>query len=141
MTLLKLNKLVSNKSYRYFSTWFTKTHEYIKFDKNLCTIGLTEYAAESLGEIVYIHFSSVGMYVKKDEVISEIDSIKAVSEIISPVSGKIVDINKEVENKPSLINLSPLDKGWLIKIKSNQKIEDLELLDKNEYINFIKDNE
>ena len=141
MFLLKLNKLVSNKSYRYFSTWFTKTHEYIKFDKKLCTIGLTEYAAESLGEIVYIHFSSVGMDVKKNEVISEIDSIKAVSEVISPVSGKIVDINKEVENNPSLINSSPLDKGWLIKIKSSQKIEDLELLDKNEYINFIKDNE
>ena len=137
MNLLKFNKLIINKSYRHFSILFSKTHEYVKINKNLCTIGISKYAEESLGDIVHIDFQPLGKIIKKNDMIAEIDSVKAVSEIISPVSGKIIKINNKVIDNPSLINSSPLDNGWLIKINLDENIEDSKLLNETEYNEYI----
>ena len=113
---------------------FTKSHEYIKYDIGYYTLGITKFAADSLGDIVFVTLPKKGNIVVKEDAILDIDSIKAVSEIYTPISGKIININIELEDDPSLINISPLDKGWIVQIESEDNINDLNLMNNKDYI-------
>lgn len=125
---------------RCFSTIkFTKSHEYIKDELGHYTLGITKFAADSLGEIVHVSLPTKGDNVLKDQSISDIDSIKAVSEINTPISGEIIDVNSKLEDDTSLINNNPLDKGWLVKIKSSDDINKLDLMNTDDYNEYIKD--
>ena len=117
---------------------FTKCHEYIKYDIGYYTLGITKFAADSLGDIVFVTLPKKGNIVVKEDAILDIDSIKAVSEIYTPISGKIININIELEDDPSLINISPLDKGWIVQIESEDNINDLNLMNNKEYEDYIK---
>jgi len=117
---------------------FTKSHEYIKYDIGYYTLGITKFAADSLGDIVFVTLPKKGNIVVKEDAILDIDSIKAVSEIYTPISGKIININIELEDDPSLINISPLDKGWIVQIESEDNINDLNLMNNKEYEDYIK---
>ena len=100
------------------------THEWVLEENNICTIGLTDYAIEQLGDIVFVELPETGSKFAKNEVFATIESVKAASEIYMPVGGEIVEINEELINSPEIINEDHYEKGWLIKIKSETLAED-----------------
>ena len=116
---------------------FTKSHEYIKPGKEHYTLGITNYAAKELGDIVNLNnVVEKGEMIESEQVISEIDSIKAVSEINTPISGEVIEINNIVERDPSIINKFPLEDGWLLKIKSTDDIN--HLMEEDDYNKYIE---
>ena len=98
----------------------SKSHEYVKEENgSLYTIGLTDYAVEQLGDIVFIELPEIDTEFSKGEVFATVESVKAASEIYMPVGGKIVQINERLVESPEILNESPYDEGWLIKIEAN----------------------
>ncbi|MCD7739963.1 MAG: glycine cleavage system protein GcvH [Candidatus Gastranaerophilales bacterium] len=103
----------------------SKTHEYVYDDENgNYKIGLTDYAIEQLGDIVYVELPEVGEEYAKGEIFGTIESVKAASEIYMPISGKITEINEQLIEKPELMNEEPFEKMWLIKVSSQSFNED-----------------
>ena len=117
---------------------YTKEHEWAYKEGNLIVVGITWYAQSKLKDIVYVELPKVGNKIKKDETLAVIESVKTASDVYSPVSGEIVEVNKELERNPELINKDPYNKGWIAKIKpSNLEKEWEELLDSEEYQKLI----
>jgi len=112
----------------------SKTHEWaLETDKGY-TVGLTDYAIDQLGDIVFVELPEIGSEFAKGEVFATIESVKAASEIYMPVGGKIVEINEDLLNSPEIMNESPYEKGWLVKITSTTGAEDsLGLLEYEDY--------
>ena len=109
-----------------------KTHEFIYEDENnIYTAGLTDYAVEQLGDIVFLELPEVGTEFKKGETFATVESVKAASEIYMPISGKITEVNSEVADSPEILNEDPYEKGWLVKIERTG--DDSELNDLMEY--------
>lgn len=102
----------------------SNTHEWALEEGDLCTIGLTDYAIEQLGDVVFVELPEIGSEFAKNEVFATIESVKAASEIYMPVGGKVVEVNEELINSPEIINEDPYEKGWLIKIKSETLADD-----------------
>lgn len=112
----------------------SNTHEWVLENDNLCTIGLTDYAVEQLGDVVFVELPEIGAEFVKNEVFATIESVKAASEIYMPIGGKIVEINEELINSPEIINEDCYEKGWLVKIESQTLQEDsVGLLDYEDY--------
>ena len=112
----------------------TKTHEYVLETGNTYEVGITDYAIEQLGDIVFIELPDVDSELSKNEVFATIESVKAASEIYMPISGKVVEINEEVVDSPELLNDENYDNKWLIKIESNaDQTEFADLLDYSDY--------
>ena len=98
------------------SVRFTKEHEWVRFDdSNVVTIGITDYAAGELGDIVFVEMQEVGSQVTKDEPMGEINAIKTVADLYAPLSGTIKEVNGELEDNPQLINDAPYEAGWFLK--------------------------
>jgi len=111
----------------------SKTHEWVTNDEKEATIGLTDWAVEQLGDVVFIELPEVGSTFSKDEVFATIESVKAASEIYMPVGGEIIEINESLINSPELINENAFD-AWLVKIKPENFQEDSQgLLEYNDY--------
>ena len=113
----------------------SKTHEYVleNSPKNY-SIGLTDYAIEQFGDIVFLELPEVGASFNKGDVFATIESVKAASEIYMPISGTVVEINEDAVNTPEILNESPLEKGWLIKVEfTGSDVELSELLDYKDY--------
>ena len=119
--------------------YYTKTHEWFKLSDGVGVIGITEYAQDMLHEIVYIDLPEIGAEIVAGDSFMEIESVKSVSEIYSPVSGKIINVNADLENSPELVNDSPYEDGWLVKIEVKDKSEIKNLLSANEYKALISD--
>lgn len=113
---------------------YAKTHEWVKFEGNLATIGITDHAQSELGDIVFINLPSVGQTVSIGKALTDVESVKAVSDILSYVSGKVVEVNDELESSPEMINNSPYD-AWICKVEFTQKGQ---LLSAAEYSELIK---
>jgi glycine cleavage system H protein len=112
----------------------TKTHEYLLEKDNHFEIGITSYAIEQLGDIVFIELPEVDTEFKKNEVFATIESVKAASEIYMPISGRVIEINEAVVDSPELLNDTNYDDKWLIKIESNaDQVELADLLDYSDY--------
>jgi glycine cleavage system H protein len=113
---------------------YASTHEWASLDGDTCTVGLTKFAVDQLTDVVYIEMPDVGDHVFAGESFGEIESVKAVSELYSPVNGEVTDINKALEDDPSIISTDPYGKGWLIKIKCEpgSTLDHLMTLDKYE---------
>lgn len=112
----------------------SKSHEYVYDDNGYYYIGLTDYAIEQLGDIVYVELPEVGSTYAKGEIFGTIESVKAASEIYMPVSGEVVEINEQLIEKPELLNEMPFDEMWLIKVSSENYNEDnKDLLDYTTY--------
>lgn len=113
----------------------SKSHEYLlENDNNVYTVGLTDYAVEQLGDIVFIELPEVGSVYSKGEVFATVESVKAASEIYMPVGGKVIKINETVVESPETLNEAPYSDGWLIKIESETAQEDSgDLLDYSDY--------
>jgi glycine cleavage system H protein len=118
---------------------FTKEHEWIAFtdDASTATIGITEFAAGELGDIVFVELPKVGSAVKAGQSIGTIEAVKTVADLYSPVSGVVRAINQELEAHPELVNQSPLDRGWLLKIEMSDRSEAKQLMTRAEYDTMI----
>ena len=102
----------------------SNTHEWVLESGDNCIIGLTDYAVEQLGDVVFVELPEIGSEFVKNEVFATIESVKAASEIYMPIGGKIVEVNEELINSPEIINEDPYEKGWLVKIESSSIQED-----------------
>lgn len=112
----------------------SKSHEYITEKDGKYTIGLTDYAVEQLGDIVFLELPEVGAEFHKNEVFATIESVKAASEIYMPISGTIVEVNTAVADNPEILNESPFEKGWLVKVKSDSAaLDSVDLLEYADY--------
>jgi glycine cleavage system H protein len=114
---------------------YTEDHEYVKptNDPKIVAIGITDYAQGELGDIVYLELPSVGSSFHKHDVFGTIEAVKAVSELFSPLSGEIVEVNKRLEKEPQLVNSSPYADGWMVKLRMSEESEKDELLTADAY--------
>ena len=119
---------------------YHKEHSWVKIDGNRATVGITEYAQESLGDIVYMDLPDMDASVDADGEIGEIESTKATSSVVSPVSGTIVKVNTELEDAPETINEDPYGKGWIVVIEMDNAKELSSLMDAEEYGKFVEEN-
>ena len=112
---------------------FTKEHEWVKVEDDIAAMGITDYAQHELGDVVYVELPSVGDSFAKGDAIGNIESVKAVSDVYAPVSGEIVEINENLEDKPESINQDPYGEGWIVKIKLDDTAELDELMSDEDY--------
>lgn len=96
---------------------YSKEHEWVKVDGEVATVGITDYAQNSLGDIVYVELPKVGAQVSQMGSVGVVESVKAVSDLFTPVGGEIVEVNEQLENDPALVNREPFSGGWMFKIR------------------------
>lgn len=113
-------------------------HTWIKIEGDIGIIGITDYAQDKLGEILFVDLPEVGESISQDEVFGTVESGKVASDLYSPVSGEVIEINGELEENPEIINESPYEKGWMIKVKIKDVSEVDKLLDYDEYAKTIE---
>ena len=111
---------------------YTKDHEWVKIEDGIATIGITEFAQRELGDIVYVEVETVGDSLPTGEVFGTVEAVKTVSDLFMPVNGEIIELNEELESSPELVNESPYDSGWMIKVRINGSIPE-DLLSMEEY--------
>ena len=116
---------------------YTKEHEWIKFEGDFILIGITDYAQGELGDIVFVELPSVGETFSENDTIGTIEAVKTVADIYCPVDGEVVELNTEIENSPELINSSPYNDGWLIKLKVSPDSKKDHLLTHEQYREII----
>jgi len=112
---------------------YSKEHEWIRVADNEATLGVTDYAQNELTDIIFVELPEVSRVVKKGEVIGVVESVKSVSELISPLSGQIKEVNKELEASPELVNKEPYGKGWVLILTAENPEEISELLSSEDY--------
>lgn len=117
---------------------YTKSHEWVKIDGDTITMGVSDFAQSELGDITYLELPEPGDSVSKSEPLGVIESVKAASDIYSPVSGEIVEANDQVIDAPESVNSSPYDDAWLVKIKVSDTSELDELMDSAAYEKFVE---
>ena len=116
---------------------YTKEHEWVRVEDDLGAVGITDYAQDQLGDIVYLDMPSPGTQVKQLDKLGEIESVKAVSDLYSPVSGEVVEVNQEITERPELVNQSPYDEGWLVRVRLADPAEVDSLLAAEQYDELI----
>ena len=116
---------------------YTKDHEWVKVEGNQAIIGITDYAQGELGDIVYVEVEALGENLQKEEIFGSVEAVKTVSDLFLPVSGKITELNEDLEDKPELINEDPYGKGWIIKMEIENSSELDELLNSDSYKELI----
>ncbi|RZD47976.1 MAG: glycine cleavage system protein H [Thaumarchaeota archaeon] len=119
---------------------FTKEHEWLENRDQIVIVGITEFAQDQLGDIVSIEFPQVASSFKQNDVMAIIDSVKASSDIYCPIDGEIIGINEKLLEQPELINQSPYDEGWIVKIKPSSPDQLNSLLSKEQYDNLVGQN-
>ena len=120
-------------------TYFTKDHEWIKIENNTGIVGITKYASEQLGDIVFVELPEKGSQAEKGKDIAVVESVKAASEIYSPVSGIIIDINENLNEAPEVVNEDPSEAGWFYKIEITNSEEISDLMSEQDYLELIGD--
>lgn len=119
--------------------FYTETHEWVKVDGNIATIGITDYAQHELGDIVFVELPDVDDEVTKGEPFGTIEAVKAVEDLNCPVSGKVVEINENLDGAPETINESAFEEGWIVKIELSDKSELENLLNAEAYKKIIEE--
>src|SRR5690348_1455034 len=118
---------------------YTKEHEWVRVEGDKCRVGVTDYAQDSLHEIVYVDLPKVGAKVSQMQSIGTVESVKAVADVYSPIAGEVLEVNGELSNAPELVNKSPYEKGWLTIIRPNDLKKDvLSLMKPDAYRDFVK---
>jgi glycine cleavage system H protein len=119
-------------------TYYSEEHEWITVDGNTGTVGITDFAQEQLGDIVFAEVTKENEEVTKDDEVAVVESVKAASDIFSPVSGRISEVNVLLENAPETINNDPLENGWIFKITITNPDELDDLMDLDSYNQFVE---
>ena len=112
---------------------YTKDHEWVAVNDGIATCGITDYAQDALGDIVFVELPAVGDKVEKSKGIGVVESVKSVSDVYAPLSGEITDVNGEIESSPESVNKKPYTDGWLFKIKLSDPSEVEKLMDSKTY--------
>ncbi len=115
------------------ATHFTTEHEYVRVEGDIGVVGVSDHAQSQLGDIVFVDLPQVGKRVAKGEQLAAVESVKAASEVFSPVSGEVVDVNAALSEKPALVNEDPLGEGWFVKLRLADPGELAGLLDETGY--------
>ena len=116
---------------------FTKTHEWVKVDGDIVTIGISDFAQSELGDITYLELPAVGQEINKSEPLGVVESVKAASDVYAPVSGEVVEENESVVDTPELVNSSPYGDAWLVKIRLSDPSQLDELMDSSDYAKHV----
>lgn len=116
---------------------YTNDHEWAKFDINMVTIGITDFAQGELGDIIFVELPEIGRELEKDEAFGTIEAVKTVTDLISPVTGKVIEINDEIEDSPEFVNEDCYGKGWFVKIEIEDLSEEDKLLSAEDYQTII----
>jgi glycine cleavage system H protein len=117
---------------------YTEEHEWVLVEAEIVTIGISAFAQEQLGDIVFVELPEVGDDVEMGKSMGVVESVKAVSDVYSPVSGEVIEVNDDLPDEPDLLNNSPYEDGWMVKIKPNDLDELDELMDAQTYREFIE---
>ena len=120
------------------SIYFTKEHEWVKVKEGIGAVGISEHAAHELGDITFVELPAIGKVIKQFEVLGAIESVKAASDIYSPVSGKVVKINEALNDAPEIVNDSAEDAGWLAWIEMSDEAELKKLMTREQYDEYLK---
>jgi glycine cleavage system H protein len=112
---------------------YTKTHEWLRIDGDMATIGITDYAQSELGDIVYVDLPNVGRVLNSGDSFGSVESVKTVSDVYTPVSGEVVDVNSAIGAQSELLNSDPYGKGWMIKLRLTDPSQTKTLLDPQAY--------
>ncbi len=118
--------------------YYTKDHEWIQVKGDKATVGITDFAQKQLGDVVYVELPEVGTKLEFHQSMGVVESVKAVSDIYSPVSGEVIEVNKELNDSPELVNQDPHGKGWFIRLKIKDEAELEKLMTASEYEKFIE---
>ncbi|MBE0460850.1 MAG: glycine cleavage system protein GcvH [Candidatus Aminicenantes bacterium] len=118
--------------------YYTKDHEWVRIEGDKGTIGITDFAQKQLGDVVYVELPAVGTNLEFHQTIGVVESVKAVSDVYSPVSGEVVAVNTELNDSPELLNEDPHGKGWMIQIKIRDDSELQKLMTVEEYEKFLE---
>jgi glycine cleavage system H protein len=116
---------------------YSKEHEWVKIEGNTVTIGITEYAQSELGDIVFVELPETDDDIEEGESFGSVESVKTVSELYAPVSGKVVETNDELEDSPEFVNESPYEKAWMVKVELNDESQLDELMSADQYSEMI----
>jgi glycine cleavage system H protein len=120
---------------------YTTQHEWVAVERETALVGITDYAQQALGDVVYIEIPEIGTELKKGDTLSVIESVKAASDIYAPVSGEVIEVNETLEDHPEYINQLPYDKGWIVKMKIKKISELDDLMNGQAYQEFIQSEE
>lgn len=118
---------------------YSREHEWVRLDGDVAIIGITDFAQDELGDIVFVELPKVGTQVTVNATFGTVESVKTVSDLFAPVSGKVIEVNTELEDKPERVNEAPYDAGWMIKVQVVNSSEMEQLLDQTEYEGFISE--
>ena len=117
---------------------YTKDHEWVKIDGDIATIGITDFAQQELGDIVYVEIESIGETLDAEEVFGTVEAVKTVSDLFMPISGEVLELNTALEDMPESVNDDPYKSGWMIKVKIEDPSQISDLLDFDAYQQLIK---
>jgi glycine cleavage system H protein len=117
---------------------YTKDHEWAKLDEGLAVVGITDYAQEQLGDIVYVELPQPGDTVEKSQSFGIIESVKAASDLFAPLGGEVVAINEELVDRPELVNQDPYEGGWMVKVQPEDEMQMDDLLTAEEYAAYLE---
>lgn len=116
---------------------YTKDHEWVKIENGVATIGVTDFAQQELGDIVFVEIETVGETLSKEEVFGTVEAVKTVSDLFMPLSGEVLELNEELEGNPEIVNSEPYGGGWMIKIKLTDESEVNSLLSADQYSEIV----
>ncbi len=116
---------------------YSKEHEWVLVEGNVATVGITDYAQDQLGDIVFVELPGIGDKVSKEDAFGVVESVKAVSDVYAPVSGKVLEVNDDLPENPEMINEDPYGDGWMIKIEMNDIEELQDLMTAAEYEEYV----
>lgn len=118
---------------------YTREHEWLLVEGKVATVGITDYAQEQLGDVVFVELPAVGDKVTKDEAMGVIESVKAVSDVYAPVSGTVIEVNDDLPDSTEMINEDPYGDGWMVKIELSDPTDVDDLLNSTEYETFVSE--
>ena len=121
------------------SLLYTKEHEWVKVEANEATVGITDYAQKELGDIVYVELPDVNEELEQSKRFGVVESVKTVSDLISPLNGMVMEVNTSLEAEPELVNASPFENGWMLKLEIKNKEEIKTLLSSADYKKFVEE--
>lgn len=119
-------------------TRYTKDHEWLKIDGDIVTVGITSYAQEQLGDLVFVDLPKIGQKLEKGKEAAVVESVKAASDVYSPVTGEVLEVNSAIVAEPGTVNSDPMEGGWFFKVRVEDKGEFADLMDEAKYQEYIK---
>ena len=117
--------------------FYTESHEWVLIENEIVTIGITDFAQNELGDIVFLELPNEGAKINKNEILGTVEAVKTVADLYSPMSGIVIHVNEDLNNQPELVNHDPFGTGWLLKIQTISSVQSKNLLTADEYIDLV----